>query len=113
MPGFYARRTGFSRSAAITANRAGSPYAAAHHERLHQGLFEGNKRVSIHEPLMIERFCHFSSHPTENWLCFALAPIHSTIFQIVLIFSIRWALFRIFPAPRPSLANRFSRIEIG
>jgi hypothetical protein len=31
-----------------------------------------------------------------SWLCFALSRHHLAIFQVPLMFSIRWALFRIF-----------------
>jgi hypothetical protein len=52
MPGSYLGRTPFSRSAAMTANRAGPPYATAHHER----RFDGNKRVSIKKRLIMSGF---------------------------------------------------------
>jgi hypothetical protein len=73
MLGSYVRRTPFSRSAAMTANRACPPYATAHHER----RFDGNKRVSIEKPLIM---CGFADgrpfQAAENWPCFAFS--HST-----------------------------------
>jgi hypothetical protein len=105
MPGLYAMRTGFLRSAAKTASRACPPYAAAHHERLYVRLFEGNKRVSIQKPLMMSGFAISAAIPPGNWVCFALGLHHRNIFQVVPMFSNRWVLFRIFPGP--------TRIEIG
>ncbi len=70
MPGSYVRRTPFSGSAAMTADRACPPYAAAHHER----RFDGNKRVSIKKPLIMSGFA--GGRPfqaAENWHCFAFA----------------------------------------
>ena len=70
MLGSYVRRTPFSGSTAMTADRACPPYAAAHHER----HFDGNKRVSTKKTLIMSGFAGgrpFQS--AENWLCFAFA----------------------------------------
>jgi hypothetical protein len=56
MPGFCAMITGFSRSAAVTADRACPPFATAHHEPVYEGCFDGNKRVSIQKPLKMSGF---------------------------------------------------------
>jgi hypothetical protein len=87
-----------------------SPRSRKNAKRTHQSahdelIFGRNKGVIIIKPLHHERFYRPTPLPPENWLCFA----HPANFQIVPMFSIRWALFSIFLSicvhPRPSVAN--------
>src|SRR5258708_608496 len=89
----------FRRAAVMTANDSREACVprvrgveTAHRER----LFDGNKRLSSRKPLMTSGFLTpqpkigFVSHPTP-------------ILERFLMFSIRWALFRIFPFSSASI----------
>jgi hypothetical protein len=89
----------FSRSGAMTAidsHESHVPRMRGRETPHHERLFERNKQLSSKRPLIMSGF---PARPPK--IGFASHPIH--ILECFPIFSIRWALFRIFPFSSASI----------